>query len=157
MTLWAEGFKKFYPNVEIEITGKGSGTAVPALIEGTATFGPMSREINAAEAGNFQKKFDYKPTSVPVAIDMLAIYVHKDNPIAERGLSCEHLDAISAKSRRRGYAKDITTWGDLGLNGKWKDEPIRLYGRNAASGTYVYLKEHVLQKGDYKDTVKEQP
>src|SRR5262249_13686757 len=146
MTLWAEGFKKFYPNVEIEITGKGSGTAVPALIEGTATFGPMSREISAAEAGNFQKKFGYKPISVPVATDMLAVYVHKDNPIAEKGLTLEQVDAIFSKTRKRGASKDFTTWGDLGLDGNWKDKPIRLYGRNAASGTYVYFKEHVLQK-----------
>lgn len=157
MALWAEGFKKFYPNVEVEIEGKGSATAPPALIAGAATFGPMSREMKKAEIDAFKQKFGYVPVALPTSLDMLAVYVHKDNPLGKKGFTLEQLDAIFSKTRKRGIRDDIRTWGDLGLTGKYADEPIRLYGRNAASGTYAYFKEHVLQNGDYKDSVKEQP
>jgi len=155
MTLWAEGFNKIYPGVKVEIEGKGSSTAPPALTAGTAHFGPMSREMKAQEIDEFEKKYGYKPTAVRTAVDVLAVYVHKDNPIP--CLSLPQLDAIFSKTRRGGYEKDIQTWGDLGLTGEWADKPISLYGRNSASGTYGYFKEHALFKGDYKDTVKEQP
>lgn len=155
MALWAEGFSALYPTVKISIEGKGSSTAPPALIEGTAQFGPMSREMKAQEADEFEKKFGYKPTELKVAVDSLAVFVHKDNPI--ESLSLTQLDAIFSKNRAGGYPKDIATWGDLGLTGEWADKPISLYGRNSASGTYGYFKDVALFKGDYKDTVKEQP
>jgi phosphate transport system substrate-binding protein len=155
MTLWGEEFIKFYPNVRIEIEGKGTGTAMPALIQGTSTFGPMSRPTSAAESDDFEKKFGYKPTLLNTSIDMLAVYVHKDNPI--KGLSLPQADAIFSKTRKLGAKSDITNWGQLGLAGEWASKPISLYGRNSASGTYGFFKEHVLGKGDYKDSVKEQP
>ncbi len=155
MTLWAEGFKKQYPAVTIEIEGKGSATAPPALIEGTATFGPMSRTMKKQEIDDFEKKYGYKPTAIPTSIDMLAVYVHKDNPIAN--LTLQQVDAIFSKTRKGGLGEEITTWGQLGLTGEWADKPISLYGRNEASGTYGYFKEHALFKGDYKDSVKAQP
>jgi phosphate transport system substrate-binding protein len=155
MKLWAEGFKKYYPAVQVEVEAKGSATAPPALTEGTATFGPMSRDMKKEEIDKFREKFGYEPVALPTSIDMLAVYVHKDNPI--ESLTLAQVDAIYSKSRKAGYEKEIRTWGDLGLTGEWADQPISLYGRNPASGTYVYFKEHVLQKGDYKDTVKEQP
>jgi phosphate transport system substrate-binding protein len=155
MTLWAEGFRKFYPGVQVEIEGKGSTTAPPALIEGTAQFGPMSRPMKQAEIDRFEAKFGYKPTGLPTSIDMLAVYVHKDNPL--KSLTLPQVDAIFSKARKAGYDKDIKTWGDLGLEGEWADKPISLYGRNSASGTYGFFKEHALLNGDYKDSVKEQP
>ncbi len=155
MAFWAEGFAKHYPNVKVEIEGKGSATAPAALIEGTAQFGPMSRPMKDKEIDDFEKKFGYKPTGVATSIDMLAVYVHKDNPL--KSLTLQQVDAIFGKTRKGGAEKDITTWGDLGLTGEWADKPISLYGRNSASGTYGYFKEHALFKGDYKDTVKEQP
>jgi phosphate transport system substrate-binding protein len=155
MALWAEGFRGNYPNVRVEIEGKGSGTAAPALISGQATFGPMSRTIKGTEQDEFEEHYGYKATQLPTSIDMLAFYVHKDNPI--KGLSLAQLDAIFGKSRKLGYSKDIRTWGDVGLTGEWANQPISIYGRNSASGTYGYVKEHVLGKGDYKDSVKEQP
>jgi len=155
MTVWAEGFKKMYPNVQVEIEGKGSSSAPTALIEGTAIFGPMSREMKSSEIDKFEEKFGYKPTALATSIDMLAVYVHKDNPI--KGLSFQQIDAVFSKSRKGGAEKDITKWGDLGLTGEWANKPISLYGRNAASGTYGYFKEHALFGGDYKDSVKEQP
>ena len=154
MTLWAEGFKRLYPSVQVEIEGKGSSTAPTALIEGTATFGPMSREMKQQEIDSFEKQFGYKPTALPTSIDMLAIYVHKDNPLRE--LSLQQIDAIFSKSRKGGLEKDIVTWGELGLTGEWANKPISLYGRNSVSGTYGYFKEHALFKGDFKDSVKEQ-
>lgn len=157
MTLWAEGFLGFYPNVSIEIEGKGSSTAPAALIAGTAQFGPMSREMKGKEIDDFEKKYGYKPTGLASSIDMLAVYVHKDNPIAQKGLTLQQVDAIFSKSRRGGHPNDIRTWGDLGLTGEWANRPISLYGRNAASGTYGYFKEVALFGGDYKDEVKEQP
>src|SRR5687767_2398638 len=140
MTLWSEGFLKFYPNVRIEIEGKGSATAPPALIEGTATFGPMSREMKSTEIDAFEKKFGYKPTALGTSIDMLAVYVNKDNPL--KGLTMQQVDAIFSKTRKLGYKSDITNWGQLGLTREWGTAPISLYGRNSASGTYGYFKEH---------------
>jgi phosphate transport system substrate-binding protein len=155
MGYWGEGFRKQYPNVQIEVEGKGSGTAPPALIEGLSQFGPMSRPMKKEEIDKFEKKFNYPPTALETCVDTLAIYVHKDNPL--KSLTLPQLDAIFSKTRKQGYKEDIKTWGDLGLEGEWKDKPINLYGRNSASGTNGFLKEHVMLNGDYKDTVKEQP
>ena len=155
VSLWVEGFKKSYPGVREGIEGKGSASAPPAMTEGTATFGPMSRDWKPSEIDTFKEKHGYPPTVVPVALDMLAVFVHKDNPI--RSLSLEQIDAIFSKNRNGGAKADIRTWGDLGLEGEWKNKPISLYGRNATSGTYGYFKENALFKGDFKPTVKEQP
>ena len=154
MTYWAEGFKKKYPSVNIQVEGKGSATAPPALMAGTAQLGPMSREMNSKEIEQFQKKYGYKPTKVGVALDSLAVFVNKDNPI--KSLSLDEVDAIFSKTRKRGLP-EITTWGQVGVTGKLAQKPISLYGRNSASGTYGYFKEHALKKGDFKPTVKEQP
>lgn len=157
MTLWAEKFKEKYPNVQVEIEGKGSSTAPPALIAGASNFGPMSRAMKDAEIDEFEKKFGYKPVEVKTSIDMLAVYVNKDNPIANKGLSLQQVDAIFSKTRKGGYSSDITTWGQAGLSGAWSGSPISIYGRNSASGTYGFFKSKALFKGDYKDSVKEQP
>ena len=155
MALWAEGFRAMYPNVTVEIEGKGSSTAPPALIEGTSNFGPMSRQMKDKEIDEFEKAFGYKPVALPTGIDMLAVYVHKDNPIG--GLTLQQVDAVFSKGRAGGHPSDVVTWGDLGLTGEWASKPISLYGRNSASGTYGYFKDKALFKGDFKDTVKEQP
>ncbi len=155
MTLWAEGFKKFYPNVKVEIEGKGSSTAPPALAAGTAQFGPMSREMKQKEIDDFEKKFGYKPTALETSIDVLAVYVHKDNPV--KGMTVQEVDAVFSKTRKGGFAKDLRTWGEAGLEKEWATLPISLYGRNSASGTYGYFKEHALSNGDFKSEVKEQP
>ena len=155
VALWTEGFKKFYPGVREGIEGKGSASAPPALTEGTSTFGPMSRPWKAHEIDSFKDSFGYAPTVVPTAIDMVAVYVHKDNPTAS--LSLQQLDAIFSKNRNGGIKKPIVTWGQLGLTGVWQEKPIRLYGRNSASGTYGFFKEHALFRGDFKSNVIEQP
>jgi len=155
MTLWAEEFKRNYPNVNIQIQAAGSSTAPPALTEATSNLGPMSRKMKDKEVEAFEKKYGYKPTPIRVAIDALAVFVHKDNPI--KGMSLDQVDAIFSSTRKCGSAKDFTKWGDLGLTGEWANRDIQLYGRNSVSGTYGYFKEHALCKGDYKNTVNEQP
>jgi phosphate transport system substrate-binding protein len=155
MTLWAETFRKFYPSVKIQVEGKGSSTAPTALIAGTSQFGPMSRQMRATEIDQFEAKYGYKPTELKTSYDALAVYVNKDNPIEK--LTLAQVEAIFSKTRKRGYKQNITTWGQLGLTGDWANRPISLYGRNSASGTYGFFKEHTLKNGDYKDTVKEQP
>jgi phosphate transport system substrate-binding protein len=154
MTYWAESFAKVYPNVKIQVEGKGSATAPPALTQGTAQLAPMSRTMKNEEVDAFVAKHGFKPTRIDVAVDCLAVYVHKDNPI--HGFTLAQLDSIFSKTRKSGFA-DINTWGQGGLKGDWAELPISIYGRNSASGTYLYFKEHVLEKGDYKDDVKEQP
>jgi phosphate transport system substrate-binding protein len=155
MTLWAEGYKKEYPNVRIQIEGKGSTTAPPALIQGTSQIGPMSRTMKAEEIDAFEKKYGYKPTAIRVAVDGLAVFVNKDNPV--KCLSMQQVDAIFSKGRACG-GKNVANWGQAGVTqAGWANQPFSLYGRNSASGTYGYFKEHALCKGDYKDTVKEQP
>lgn len=156
MTLWAESFQKQYPNVRIQIEGKGSSTAPPALIQGTSQLGPMSRTMTATEIDAFQKKYGYKPTPIRVAVDGIGVFVNKDNPIKQ--LTLQEVDAIFSKGRACGGKGAIGTWGQAGLKeAPWAGQALSLYGRNSASGTYGYFKEHALCKGDYKDTVKEQP
>ena len=155
MTLWAEEFKKLYPNVNVQIQAAGSSTAPPALTEGTSNLGPMSRKMKDKEVAAFESKFGYKPTPIAVAIDALAVYVNKDNPI--EGMTIPQVDAIFSATRKCGYAEDLTRWGQLGLTGNWANRPIQLYGRNSVSGTYGYFKDEALCKGDYKNNVNEQP
>ena len=155
MTLWAEEFKRLYPNVNVQIQAAGSSTAPPALTEGTSNLGPMSRLMKDKEVEAFEKRHGYKPTPVPVAIDALAVFVHKDNPL--EGLSLQQVDAIFSSTRTCGGAEDVTNWGQLGLEGAWDSRGIQLYGRNSVSGTYGYFKQYALCKGDFKNTVNEQP
>jgi len=155
MTLWAEEFKRVYPNVNLQIQAAGSSTAPPALTEGTASLGPMSRKMKKEEEESFEKKYGYKPTAIAVAIDALAVYVHKDNPL--KGLTMEQVDAIFSSTRKCGFAKNIAIWGDLGLTGAWATRSVQLFGRNSVSGTYGYFKDHALCKGDFKNNVNEQP
>ncbi|MEX1025681.1 MAG: phosphate ABC transporter substrate-binding protein [Planctomycetota bacterium] len=155
MAIWGEGFKKFYPGVTLEVEGKGSSTAPPALIQGSSNFGPMSRQMKEQEIDEFEEQFGYKPTALEASIDLLAVYVHKDNPI--KGLTLQQVDAIFSKNRKGRYPTDIGKWGQLDLEGAWANQTISLYGRNSASGTYGFFKTSALFKGDFKNYVKEQP
>lgn len=155
MTLWAEEFKRFYPNVNIQVQAAGSSTAPPALTERTSNFGPMSREMKDNEIEAFESRYGYKPTAVPVAIDALAVFVHKDNPI--QGMTLEQVDGVFSSNQRCGYAESIANWGQLGMQSPWQRRDIQLFGRNSVSGTYGYFKEVALCDGDFKNSVNEQP
>lgn len=154
MTLWAEEYKEMYPNVNIQIQAAGSSTAPPALTEGTSQFGPMSRKMKPNEVEAFEKHYGYKPTEIRVAIDALAVFVHKDNPI--KGLSIEQIDGIFSATHKCG-GNDVQRWADVGLGGDWAAKDVQLYGRNSVSGTYGYFKKKALCKGDFKANVNEQP
>jgi len=151
---WGEEFAKHYPGVKVQVEGKGSSTAPPALIEGSAQLGPMSRDMKETEINSFEGRFHYKPTRLRTCLDSLAVFVNKDCPLSS--LTMKQVDAVFSSTRKAG-GDEITTWGQLGAGGEWADKPITLYGRNAASGTYSYFKEKALLKGDFKDSVKEQP
>ena len=153
MELWAEGFRTKYPGVSVTIEGRGSATAPPALLAGTAQFGPMSRLMTSKEARAFQEKFGYEATAVRVAIDAVAIYVNKDNPI--QCLDLQQLDRIFSKPRKGSEAKSIETWGEAGLDGEWAAKPISMYGRNTLSGTYAFFRQ-LLYRGEFKETVRQQ-
>jgi phosphate transport system substrate-binding protein len=155
MTFWAEEFKVNYPNINIQIQAAGSSTAPPSLTEGTSQFGPMSRKMKSKEIESFEKRYGYKPTPVRVAIDALAVFVNKDNPID--GLSIKQVDAIFSATQKCGNDKNATRWSDVGLTGSWAGKDIQLFGRNSVSGTYGYFKKKALCKGDYKNSVNEQP
>ncbi|ADU67301.1 phosphate ABC transporter substrate-binding protein PstS family protein [Desulfurispirillum indicum] len=155
MTLWAEEFQGFYPNVNIQIQGAGTSTAPPALTEGTSNFGPMSRGMRDTEKAAFEQRHGYPPVLVPVAIDMVAVFVNKDNPI--QGLSIPQIDAIFSSTRRCGLGNDINRWGQVGLTGAWANRDITLYSRNAVSGTYGFFRQHAMCDGDFKDSINEQP
>jgi phosphate transport system substrate-binding protein len=155
MTLWAEEFKRNYPNVNIQIQAAGSSTAPPALSEGTSNFGPMSRKMKDKELQAFEAKHGYKPTAIPVAIDALAVFVNKDNPV--KGMKIADVDAIFSATRTCGGEEDITKWAQVGVSGSLGGQDIQIYGRNSVSGTYGYFKKKALCKGDYKNSVNEQP
>lgn len=155
MTLWAEEYKRLYPNVNIQVQAAGSSTAPPALVEGTSNLGPMSRRMKDGEIQAFEQKHGYRPLEIPVAIDALAVFVNKDNPL--QGLTLPQVDAIFSSTRKCGYQENVTRWGQLGLANTWKARDIQLYGRNSVSGTYGYFKENALCEGDFKNSVNEQP
>ncbi len=151
MAHWGDEFKKFYPSVKIEIEGKGSSTAPPALIAGQSQFGPMSRAMKASEAELFEEEVRVQAHAAPHRRSTpLAIFVNKDNPINE--ITLEQAKKVFS------VAGPNMTWGDLGVkDAKLAGQPIILYGRNSASGTYGYFKEHALGNSDFKASVKEQP
>jgi phosphate transport system substrate-binding protein len=153
------------------VLGLGAGVAwaqqvkVDASIAGYQKQSGVSGNVNSVGSDTMNNlmtlwgetflKLYPKPTQIRTAYDALAIYVNKDNPLEK--LTLAQADAIFSKTRKRGNRQNITTWGQLGLTGDWANRPISLYGRNSASGTYGFFKEHTLAGGDYKDTVKEQP
>lgn len=154
MSLWAEAFQKIYPNVTVQVEGKGSSTAPPALIEGTAQIGPMSRLMKDTEIDQFEAHFGYQPQRVAVALDTLAIFVHKDNPLPS--ITLAQLDAIFSSTLKRGH-RPVLQWRDLGLTENWAPRWISAYGRNSASGTYGFFKDEVLLNGDFRLHIREQP
>ena len=155
MTYWAEGFRRYYPSVNVQVEGKGSSTAPTALTVGTSQLGPMSRKMKVTELEDFEDAHGYRPTAIGVALDSLAVYVHRDNPVPS--LSLPEVDAMFSSTRRGGLTNEIRAWRDVDVPGRLGRRPLSLYGRNSASGTYGYFKKVALFKGDFKSMVKEQP
>jgi phosphate transport system substrate-binding protein len=154
MGLWVKDFNQLYPDAKIIVEGRGSATAPPALLEGTSQFGPMSRSMNVDESTAFQKKYGHKVSDFAVALDALAVYVNKDNPI--KCLTLEQVDRIFSARRLGSGGSRIATWGDAGLTGEWAAQPIAMYGRNEISGTYELFREQVLYNGEFRPEVKQQ-
>ncbi|KKA44543.1 hypothetical protein WN56_10930 [Salinivibrio sp. KP-1] len=155
MAAWTDGFKRLHPGVNIQLQTPGSASAAPALVEGTAQLGPMSRPMRVSEENAFQARFGYPPTAVPVAVDAMAVYVHQDNPL--RTISFQQLDAVFSRTLWCGASKPVATWGQLGLSGRWANRDLQLFGRNSVSGTYGYFKQAALCRGDFRADVNEQP
>ncbi|MCG3721136.1 PstS family phosphate ABC transporter substrate-binding protein [Vibrio cincinnatiensis] len=155
MTLWVEEFNRLYPNVNAQVQASGSSTAPPALTEGTAQFGPMSRPMRNREMEAFERTYGYKPTELRVAIDAIGLFVHRDNPI--EGLNFTQLDSIFSSTLRCGASQSVENWSQLGLSFPWAKRRMQLFGRNSVSGTYGYFKQHALCSGDFKANVNEQP
>ena len=155
MQSWVRAFKRWHKDVTLRHEGRGSGTAPRALAEGFAHFGPMSRALNDNERQEFRAEHGYEPTQLIVATDALAVYVHRENPVARRGMTLAELEAVFAQTRSRGHPVSIDSWGGLGLEGEWKTAPIDLLGRNPASGSYGFFQEKALGRGTYKATMLE--
>lgn len=155
MMLWRREFVAKHPQLNIQIQSSGSATAPVALIEGTASFGPMSRPMIMAEQRRFRNRFGYDAYAVPVALDMLALYVHQDNPLQQ--ISMAELEGIYAQNRRCSYQPAVTRWGDLGLTGAWQFRPLAVYGRNPASGTYAFFRQRALCNDDFQNKVQQLP
>ena len=149
--LWIAGFKKYYPNIEIEVPPPFDGPfGAKELANGNLDFTVISRVLRPEEVAAFQSKFGYDPLSVPVSIgsyrhfgflDAMGFFVNKDNPL-ER-ISFDQLDAMLARTHHRG-SPPITTWGQLGLTGEWADKPIHIYGIKPWDGIEALIRERVL-------------
>ena len=155
VSLWSQEFKAMYPHVKIQIQASGSSTAPPALTEGTATIGPMSRALKTSEIAAFRRKYGYPPTMLLVAVDAIAIFVERRNPL--KGLSLSQVDGIFSVTRFCGAPEEIVTWGQLGVDYLGNNHAIRLFGRNSVSGTYGLFKAKGLCEGDFRNDVNEQP
>ena len=155
MTLWSQEFKTLYPDVTFQIQASGSSTAPPALTEGTATIGPMSRDLKPSERRAFIQAHGYPPTVIKVAIDAIAIFVEHRNPL--EGLTLQQVDAIFSVTRYCGAEERINKWSQLGISDYGDSAPIRLFSRNSVSGTYGLFKIMALCDGDFTKSVNEQP
>jgi phosphate transport system substrate-binding protein len=155
MSLWVEAFQSYYPNANLQMQASGSSTAPPALIQGTAQLGLMSRIMRHREVDAFEQTYGYPPVALKVAVDAIGIFVHQDNPI--QGLNFQQIDAIFSITLRCGARRKITSWSQLGITSGWARRSIQSFGRNAVSGTYGYFKKYALCQGDFSPSVNEEP
>jgi len=127
MTLWAEEYKRLYPNVNTPNSSGGFIDSTTSINGGTSNLGPMSRKMKSKEMAAFEDKYAYKPMAIPVAIDALAVYVNRDNPV--KGLTLAQVDAIFSSTRKCAGGSRFRKWGDVGLKGSWSAKSIQPYGR----------------------------
>jgi phosphate transport system substrate-binding protein len=159
---WIELYGKAHPGVHLEMEAAGPGTGAPALTLGTAQLGQLPRKMLPQEIADFVKKYGYEPFAVRVAggsyrsprmTHAICFYVHRDNPIGK--LTFSQLDAIFSTTRRRGQKENIVTWGQLGLKGEWADQRITLWGFSQPNGVANFVRERVLNNGEYKPGIKD--
>jgi phosphate transport system substrate-binding protein len=155
MAIWAQRFQELYPHITFQIQASGSSTASKALTQGSASIGPMSREMSGQEQANFIKRHGYAPTMLTVAIDAIAIYAEKNSPISQ--LTLREVDALFSITQLCGASHRIRLWSQLQVVKYGDSQPIQLFGRNSASGTYDLFKQKALCDGDFAPTVNEMP
>jgi phosphate transport system substrate-binding protein len=132
---WAEDYMKKNPAQKIQVTGGGTGTGIAALINGTTDIANASRAMKPAEKSKLRDRYNTTGTEIAVAKDGVAFYVNETNPVQQ--LTMEQLRGI--------YEGDIENWKDVG----GPDAPIVVYSRENSSGTYVFVKEVLLDNADY--------
>jgi phosphate transport system substrate-binding protein len=161
MKLWIDDYEKLNPGVECAMEAQASGTAGPALTDGTADLGPVAREMLPAEEDAFVAKFHYKPLAIRVAggsyrtpgkTHAICFWVNKQNPIKQ--LNFDQIDALFSKTHKRGDA-DAVKWGDVGLTGEWATKPVHLWGLIRPNGIAHFLEGRILMFGDWKDGINE--
>ncbi len=149
MDSWSAKLRQLYPGLTVKVESNGSETGVAALLEEKVQIAVMSRRMTQQEIVEFKREFGYEPTEIPVAVDALAVFVHKDNPI--EGLTLAEVDAIFSKERRRGLEYPVRMWGEaMVFEEEWAEAPIQIYGRNGNSGAASFFREHVLNGADFK-------
>jgi phosphate transport system substrate-binding protein len=169
----AAAFRLFQSGIKIAVQGGGSDAALRQFIQDQSTIRrgdanprghqvsgsvdllASSRPLTSEERQDFKARYGFEPTEIPIALDAIAIYVNHQNPLLS--LTLEQVDALFSDSRKRGASEDITTWGQLGLQGDWKHQPVRLYGRDKRSGTRTLFIHTALLDGTLKPHVKEEP
>lgn len=157
---WVKRFRKAYPTLSVTMEARASGSGATGLIEGRSHIATVAREMLPHEEKAFIEKFGYPPTRFRVATGSVGslgktaasvVLVDRENPIA--GLTMAQLDAIYSTTRKRGH-KAVSTWGDLGLGGEWRDRPIHLYGLKPPNGIESYFQQVVMLGGEYKGNIE---
>lgn len=140
---WAEIYMELYPDVRVQVTGGGSGTGIAALINGGTDICAASRPMKEKEREQVYSRRSQEVVEIPVALDGVAIYVHKSSP----------LPSITKAQLKGIYTGSITNWSDLG----GEDGRIVAYSRENNSGTYVFFKEHVMDNEDFARDIQTLP
>ena len=141
--VWAEEYQKLAPDVEVEVSGGGSGVGLAALTKGAVDIANASRDIKPEEIEQAAKNTGKTARGFIVGYDALAVYVHKDNPLTE--ISVEQL------AQAFGEGGSVTRWSQLGVKIPGvADDSIVLVSRQSSSGTYEFFREHVLAKRDFR-------
>ena len=169
----AAAFKLIQPGIKIAVQGGGSDAALRQFIQDQSTIrrgdaNPRGHQVSAHvdllassrpltddERTDFKARYGFNPTEIPIALDAIAIYVNHHNPLPS--LTLDQADALFSQTRKRGAPNSITTWGQLGLQDGWEQQPVRLYGRDKRSGTRTLFMHMVMLDGAFRSDVKEEP